>query len=284
MNAVEPTPFTSASATDAHVRGVRLCCLAVLALLALGVWAHLAYLLIEHRRLEPWKIIGFWAGDTAAFVWFARFAFAHALLGEPLTQISVSVGHKRFTLFALGLGLAMLLDLAFTLNLMHDEREGYARGLVAEAQILNVKESKRPEATWYDIDCRFGDHAGAIHEAHLRVEAENHEFPAALPEEAARALGEPGQQNKAIRIRYDPKHPARAWIDGLGWRDDNALYWFSLLTLFFQAAVTALFLLLLNTHSAVGVWPWWWESYKTIPLVVQAFWMLALGLIDQLMD
>ena len=73
-----------------------------------------------------------------------------------------------------------------------------------------------------------------------------------------------------IRIRYDLRLPERAWI--------------SVGTAVLQAAVTALFLLFLRRYSASGVWPWWWDIYKVLPLAAETFCMLAMGLIDRLMD
>jgi hypothetical protein len=57
-----------------------------------------------------------------------------------------------------------------------------------------------------------------------------------------------------------------------------------LLTLFFQAWVTALFLLLLKRHTAREFLPWWWDIYKVLPLASGAFWLFAMGLIDRLLD
>lgn len=37
----------------------------------------------------------------------------------------------------------------------------------------------------------------------------------------------------------------------------------------------------LSTETAL---PWWWETFKALPLAVQAFWMFTMGLIDRLMD
>ena len=76
---------------------------------------------------------------------------------------------------------------------------------------------------------------------------------------------------------------SRAWVDGAGWDDGQKIYWFSLLTLFFQAIVTALFLLLLRRWSG-ELLPWWWDIYKVLPLVVGAFWLFVMGLIDRLLD
>jgi len=70
----------------------------------------------------------------------------------------------------------------------------------------------------------------------------------------------------------------------VGWDDDNAIYWFSLLTLFFQSIFAAIFLLQLRAHSTGQAMPWWWETFKALPLAVQAFWMFAMGLIDWMMD
>jgi hypothetical protein len=265
---------------------VRFACAVVLALLAVGLWANLPYLAAEHHRLEPWKIAGLWTGDVTALLWFARFAFIHAVLGRPLVPALASDVRGRFR-FVLWSGVAALVvDLTMTLYLMHDERAGYARGHVTTAQVSAIQVHKRPEATGYDVDCHFRDESGAGHAAHVRVLAHRHEFPAGLPGAAIAVLSSSGTGAKAIPIRYDPSLPERAWIDGLGWQDENGLYWFSLGALALQAGLTALFLLLLATprRSTAGSLPWWWDAYKALPLAVESFLMLGMGLIDRFMD
>ena len=275
------------SIADAHegqVWKVRFACVAVAALLGIGLWANMPYLAAEHRRLELWKIAGFWIGDVMGLLWFLRFTFAHAVLGDPLAAVSPSDGRRSLRLVTWAGVAALVIDLAFTFYLMRDERDGYARGQVAEAQVFAIQEHKRPAATGYDLDCTFRDEAGAPHQAHLRVLAAHHVLPATLPAEPARVLSARGEGQNMIRIRYDPRLPARAWIDGLGWEDENGLYWFSVGTSLLQAAATAVFLLLLRGHSASGVWPWWWDIYKVLPLAAETFCMLSMGLIDRLMD
>ncbi len=276
--------MSSANGNHDQVRKLRIACVGVAVALAIGLWFHMPYLSVEHRRLETWKIAGLWINDAAALLWFGRFVFIHAILGRPLTELRLSNGRARFKLVALAIVGTMLLDLAFTLYLMSDERASYVRGLVTDAKITRFHERKRPETTWYEFDCSFKDEAGLLHETHLRVIAKHHVLPTTLPREVANALTVRGEGHEMIRIRYDRHTPARACIDGLGWEDENGLYWFSLLTLLFQAIGTLLFLLLLWQQSERRILPWWWEVHKALPLAVETFWMLTTGLIDLLMD
>lgn len=263
---------------------LRSACLALLAAMAFGLWLHLPYLSLEHRRLEWWKIVGLWFGDVSAVWWFLRFAFAHAVLGRPLEPEQMG-GRRRRRLWAVGVALlvAMLIDLGFTLYLMHDERAGYERGAVAAAEVTSVRRHDRSAADSYDLDVRFTDAANVTHDAHVRVYADRHVLPPALPPDAARVL-RTLQRRTPIRIRYDPQFPTRTWIDGLGWDDENGLYWLSLLTLFFQAMVLGIFLLSLVKHTTQGVAPWWRDTYKAVPLAVEAFWLVTMGMIDLLLD
>jgi hypothetical protein len=242
------------------------------------------YLVLEHRRLQPWKIAGLWLGDIMALIWFGRFALAHAVLGAPLVSMRLSDRRRRLWLVGIAVAGAMLVDLGFTLYLMYEERVAYAQAPVASAEVVALYETKRELATWYELECRFRDRAGVSRQAHVRVEAWHHVLPPALPVAVARMLvkGKPGQA--PIPLRYDPSFPARAWVDGLGWEDDNGLYWFSLLVLFFQAILGALFVLLLVQHTVGGVLPWWWGTFRVLPLAVEAFWLLAAGLIDRVLD
>jgi hypothetical protein len=264
----------------------RIACVVMLGVLGVGVWANLPYLVVEHRRLEDWKIAGLYIGDAVGFLWFARFVYLHGILRFPLAPIVPEEGRRSFRLLVWSGIAAVLLDCAFTLYLFGAERSSYERGQVAEAQVVKVVEHRRREATVYELDCAFRDAGGAPHEAHVRVRAEHHELPAGLPAEAARMLEGRGQHQSehVIPIRYDPQFPARAWVNGLGWEDENGLYWFSVGVLCVQAAVMGVFFLLLVPFSSKGEWPWWWDMYKVLPLAAETFCMLMMGLIDRLMD
>lgn len=277
-------PAVKSADQPRQVRIVRFACLAVIVILAVGLWAEMPYLIVEHRRLEPWKIFELWCADILALFWFARFAIVHAIQGEPLVGLPLEEGRKQLRVVTIAGAAAVLLDLIFTFSLMYDERERYSQADVTEAQILAIHEVKRPAETWYEVDCRFQLAAGAFQDAHLRVEANKHQFSPTLPFETAQVLRSQGQAGNQIRIRYDRQFPARAWADGAGWDDGQKIYWFSLLTLLFQAILTGVFLLQLRKHSAGGFLPWWWDIYKALPLFVAAFWMCAMGLIDRLLD
>jgi hypothetical protein len=257
---------------------------AVVIILVVGLWAQMPYLTVEHRRLEPWKIVELWCADILALFWFVRFTIVHALQGEPLVAVLFEDGRRRIKVIAMIGTAALLIDLVFSFYLMNDERERYAKGLTTEARVTAVREIKRSAATWYELECSFKDNAGLLHETHLRAEAEHHVLPTTLPPETVQVLTSHGHNQNLIRIRYDPEFPARAWIDGLGWDDGNRIYWFSLLALFFQAIVTAIFLLQLMKHATRDFLPWWWDIYKILPLASGAFWLFTFGLIDHLLD
>jgi hypothetical protein len=242
------------------------------------------YLKVEHGRLEPWKIVELWSADLVALFWFVRFSVVHAIQGEPLLAVPRDDGRHRIRVVVLiGTG-ALLVDLAFCLQLMSDERVRYLQAVPTEAEVISVREWTRELATWYEVEYSFKDAAGLTQTAYQRVEGKNHELPATLPPNAKLVLTSHARSQKMIRIRYDPEFPRRAWIDGTGWDNGDAIYWFSLLTLMFQAMVTALFLLQLKMRATSNFLPWWWDIYKVLPLAVGAFWLFTLGLIDRLLD
>src|SRR5260370_38235794 len=78
-----------------HVRLVRCACLGVVAILAIGLWAKMPYLTVEHRRLEPWKIAELWCADIVALLWFVRFTIVHAIQGEPLVAMPLEDRRKQ---------------------------------------------------------------------------------------------------------------------------------------------------------------------------------------------
>src|SRR5262245_3875127 len=94
-------PIPSQAELDRQLRFVRLGCLVVAIALGAGLWFGLPYLTIEHHRLEPWKAIGVWSGDLMALLWFARFAFMHAVLGRPLVPTFTPDRRRTFKLIML---------------------------------------------------------------------------------------------------------------------------------------------------------------------------------------
>src|SRR5262249_47086522 len=143
-------PLRSQAELDRQLRLVRLGCLIVAAALGSGLWLGLPYLTIEHHRLEPWKALGVWSGDLMALLWFARFAFVHAVLGRPLVSTFTPDRRRTFKLIMLAGAAALLIDLSLTLYLMWDERAGYARAQPAMVQVTALQVYKRPAATWYE--------------------------------------------------------------------------------------------------------------------------------------
>src|SRR4051812_47665253 len=99
---------------------MRILCAVVAVAFAVGLWANLPYIVVEHQRLESWKIIGLWIGDFMGLVWFGRFVMVHVILEEPLMSTAV-VDKRRRLKFLIAIGVAaMLVDFAFTLYLMRD--------------------------------------------------------------------------------------------------------------------------------------------------------------------
>jgi hypothetical protein len=266
---------------NARLRNLRILCILVVGIAFAAVWASLPYLYVEHRRLEGWKMLGLWSSDFVALYWFARFVFPHAVFARPFASVAVSEGRVHFKSVILAGVTALVIDFAFTLFIMYDERTGYNQGLIAQGQIVDLQIQKRELATWYEFDCEFSDSSGVKHVAHLRVEAERHVLPL-LPPGLIHALENPDPTT--FPVRYDPRLPERVWVDGRGWENGHGIYWFSILTLAFQTPVLALFLILLAQSSKSGTMPWWWDVYKVLPLACEAFWLLAFGLIDRLLD
>jgi hypothetical protein len=284
---IESIPrFPPAQQADVQrqVRIVRWACVAAVGILAVGLWAKMPYLIAEHRRLEPWKIVELWCADILALYWFARFTLVHAIEGEPLTRLPLEDGRKRIRMVTMTGVTVFVVDLLFTFFLMFDERQRYTQAAVTEAQVTAIQKNVRSAESWYEVDCRFQDATGAVQNVHFRVEAKGHEFPATLPYETVEVLRSQKRDLHPIRVRYDPQFPARAWAEGAGWDDGQKIYWFSLLTLFFQAICTGLFILLLVKLPEGDYLPWWWDIYRALPLFVGAFWLFVTGVIDRLLD
>jgi hypothetical protein len=267
-----------------HSNTIRWLCAALCVILAAGVWLHTPYLKAELGRLTIWKLAGLYFGDVVAFCWFLRFAFAHAVLGHPLSSKPPATNRKSLKIMALGFGAVIIVDLSFSLFLMRDAYDSYHRASIAQAKILSIEKHVRELATWYELEGEFTDTYGVLQHIHLRVHADRHALPSALPPEAVLLLNGAGNERPAVRSRYDQQFPKRAWLDGAGWEDGNEIYWFSIACLCLQTGLTILLLLLMAPHTAKASPPWWWGLHKALPLAAEAFLMLASGLIDLLMD
>jgi len=266
---------------------VQLACLGIIVVLGVAVWANLPYLLVEHSRLETWKVIGLWIGDIAGLVWFGRFVLAHAILAEPLVDLPASEQTQEFKFIVRAGILAIVLDLLMSAYLMVDEHYGYRHAQITRAEITSIQVHRRELADWYELDSTFVDADGKRHHAHLRVQADRHVLSGNLPAEAIQILSHREMAvGKLMPIRYDTRFPPRAWIDRQGWDDGNKLYWFSVGTSCLQTVVIAVFFLFLYPvrRGMQGGWPWWWDIYKLLPLLSEIFCMLMMGLIDRLMD
>jgi hypothetical protein len=285
MNGIVPQNLSpKPTDPDRQVLLVQAICLFIILILVLGLWLQAPYLDIEHSRLELWKIFGLWCADILALVWFARFTLAHAILREPLVPVPFENGRRQLKAVIYAGTAALLVDAAVAAYAIWDEHQSYARGQVAEGTVLDIRETRRAVETWYEVHCRFKDSKEVMQTVWLRVESDRNTFVPTLPAQTISVLLSHSKNGDTLAVRYDPQFPARAWADGAGWDDGQRIYWFALLTLFFQAMVTAVFLLQLAKRSASNLLPWWWDIYKVLPLFVGGFWLFIMGLIDRLMD
>ena len=113
-------------------RFVRWACLGAVGILAIGLWAQMPYLAVEHGRLEPWRIVELWCADILALVWFGRFALEHAVLAEPLVAVPVDDARGQIRMVTLAGVIALLVELLLTFSLVLNERERYAQGTVTD--------------------------------------------------------------------------------------------------------------------------------------------------------
>jgi hypothetical protein len=265
-----------------QIRDFRTLCLGIAALVTLAIGLNFSYLRPEHERLELWKILGTSVADVTALVWFVRFAIVHAILGRTWEDISAI--NRRRTLKGLAVSgfVAIFVDLSLTLYVMYDESVGYAHGKVVEARIETLRERFRPEAIWYEMGVAFTDESGKFRHAHVRVHLvckpreTGHPAPSTV-------LGAYGLDHNLIHLRYDPRHPERAWFDGLGWHDGNGFYVISLATLAIQSFITFPFLLFCWQSKGEPVTTSW-GFLNLIPVVIEAGFLSMAGVIDLIMD
>ncbi len=106
---------------EKQVRFVRFACLAILGILAVGLWAQMPYLVVEHGRLPRWKIFELWGADLLALAWFGRFAIEHAVLGEPLVAVPFADVRGQIRTVAIAGVTVLALELLLTFSLILDD-------------------------------------------------------------------------------------------------------------------------------------------------------------------
>src|SRR5262245_12128711 len=92
-----------------------------------GIWVSWPKIVMDHGRLEPWKIAVQWAGDATALFWFLRFFVTRMVLRRPWKGREVSSrAARRFVWITSGsllLGMAISLGMDFYQD--HEEERAF---------------------------------------------------------------------------------------------------------------------------------------------------------------
>ena len=284
-------PATADAVTDRRRLILSAWLIALAALAAYGFWAAWPFLRMEFRRLEPWQLVAVCCGDLIAALWFVRFAATHLVLGRPLVDEPAGAHARRaVTLFLVSMVGGLALDVGVTVYLRHVEHLRYAASPIVIADVSHLRTSHASLGRNYLLDCtwRHPD-TGQIHQVTLRVHAavagraealaRIYEFPPGMPDDVVRALTDERAPAR-VPIRYDPRWPARSWLEGVP-EDSNGLFYASLVVHILQA-VAALLIALAAWNEAVGRGgsgrlPWWLELSQAVPTAAQVCAVAFLG-------
>lgn len=99
-DSIEITGISGDTRHDARVRNLQILCILVVVVLLSAIWVFLPYLVVEHRRLETWKIAGLWSGDFIGLLWISRFAFVPIRASQSARGSMAKVG--RMTTGSIG--------------------------------------------------------------------------------------------------------------------------------------------------------------------------------------
>jgi hypothetical protein len=251
---------------------------------AWGIWVCWPKIVMDHGRLEPWKIAVQWTGDVTALFWFLSFFVRRFILRQPWKGREVTAKTARrfvwITSGSLLLGIAISLGMDFYLD--DEEERAYEKAEQVEGTILAVRrEALTRQGTVYSLTCRFSDRQGQSYTLTIPV--------------FDRTLGGMGPEvapatTQAIRSRsvpcpvalcYDPAWPERFWLRGVG--PDSGAYLeggysgLSKLVMVGQALPLVFLVLLLWQQCRGNLIPWWYQVPSFVPFMIEAVFLAIFG-------
>jgi hypothetical protein len=253
-----------------------------LAVLAFTLYVNRAWLIEEHRRMEPWRIACIWLNDATAVFWYLWFGLRYALLGRSPQPRS-----WELPLVLVTSGLSLAIDLAITFDEMRHEQERFAAARETDGWIVAAEpmELCRGDVKRYTLTARYADAAGATHE--LTYTMGSSFVPRDLKGQLA-AGGFP----IPVRMSYDPDWPPRSWITPIGLHSGERLYNLSLIIQIVQAlALLGMAGLARDLYrrgdaaaeagTFVNLYRMWVFAAVLVPLSLVTFCWLVVGLITQ---
>ena len=263
--------------------------LAILALplfLAVGLHAFWPMIQQEIERRKWWETVWSSSEDALAVFWYLRFVSSN-LFRRSQSNIRQWSGIDGIASEWRRVALSMLIGAAIAICseawAFRAEKSGYqaATTTLAEGRCTNSKVF--PDTKHFKIVCHFVDQLGIEHDFWvIAVDSPGHP-PTGYSAELVIALRR-GVKTFPIAIRYDPGHPQRAWIDGTCGIDENGIQWASIALLTFQMmgllCFALIFLPRLHNEALRGVFPWWVDIYKIMPLAIKAVILGLAGVLE----
>jgi hypothetical protein len=241
-----------------------------------GLWCFWPIFENEHRRMDPWKSVLVWVGDVTGLIWFTVYFTRHHVLGQPFREGGITAG---WWLALLSLAGAIGFDLAVTISLRSDELAGFARAVVAQGVMIDIKKKSASEYHQYHVRCRFPDGQGNWHDARFQIgeQRKTGRFPAGLPAEVGQTLRN-GQVPSPLPVVYDPERPARNWVAGIDPEEGQRFHWWLVLIMLFQVVAIGNFVVFVRQKVRTrGRLPWWYDLHMVLPFLVQAACLGFLG-------
>jgi hypothetical protein len=191
-----------------------------------GTAQMLPWLIAENRRLEPWKWPLVWSSELAGTVVFLQYPMSFILPSWALRRPTSRLTFKAFCL-------AICVDLTFSAYEALAERGAYARAIPVQSSVAEGRSFvQRTGHRRYSFTCKFVDHTGSNRVAWFSLLARE------LPLQVCGKIDD-GKLPAALALHYDPAWPARCWVDGSTFTDNNRVYVYSILSVVFSALISA---------------------------------------------
>jgi hypothetical protein len=251
--------------------------------IVLGVRVMGPFLAHELGRLEPAEALVLWSGDAVALLAFSYYCVRHVLLEIPIQDAELPPGglDRRFRVVMIGMVSAFVVDLGYTLYLMDQESRAFAVASRAEATVFRVRSRQFPFGTVYALDGRFVDLRGVVRKATFVLKDDRkYGLPFLIPPKVQGAIRR-GQVPFNVGVAYDPDRPARRWLLGSRWFDEDRLHVFSLVVMSVQLLGIGYFAIALRaTIERRGRLPWWHDLHTVIPLTIEVAAVVFISLVE----
>jgi len=237
--------------------------LVVMTLLVTGVVILWDYLRLEHGRTEPWKALLYLFADLSALIWFHSFFLRHVVRGKSFVAIPWDEFQLSQRWYLLGSPiLALAIDAWATYTVRSEDQERFAVAVMGQGVTDRVVTDHSDYRRVWELHGHLLHPDGREYPFRFRLFAqlalERWRFVERVPANVQQSLLLE-QQKFAVPLLYDSDWPARNWLMGRPWQEENRSWYLSYLFLIAQAPGFVLLLAFIVDGYQKGVIRASWE-------------------------